>query len=106
MSSVQVSKSATSKAINFLLNTEDIDFVLSEDNKRRRLFFLNTDAGIKKLEKLIEAHKVETGLLRETQKIRDNNNPELNQYIKNLIDFNEDVLDFVLDKFYKHFKKE
>ena len=50
MDGINASKSATSKALNFLINLEEVSFIYSEKNKRKRLFHINPDGIITRLE--------------------------------------------------------
>lgn len=105
MDGINASKSATSKALNFLINLEEVSFIYSEKNKRKRLFHINPDGIKNRLENIIEAHKIETVLLKEALQNRNSGDNDMNILIQNIIAFNEDVLHFISGKVDEHFKK-
>lgn len=106
MNGIKASKGATSKSLNFLIQVGEVQFVYSEQNKRKRLFFFNTERAQNRLGKLVDMHKKETTLLKEVLPIRNADNIEMNNLIKNIIAFNEDVLHFISDKIAEHFNPE
>lgn len=106
MTNINASKSATSKALKFLIDLDEVSFMFSEKNKRKRLFYFNSKGVVKRFEKIIEAHTIETVLLKEVLENRNDDNEEMNKLIKNTIAFNEDILDFITKKVTKHFKTE
>ncbi|MEP0266349.1 hypothetical protein [Dokdonia sp.] len=106
MDGIKASKSATSKALKFLIDLEEVTFKFSEKNKRKRLFFPNYGGTKKRLEKIIIAHETETILLKKVLKRRNSDTIEMNTLIQNIIAFNEDILDFISGKVDEHFKNE
>ncbi len=106
MEGVNASKSATSKALKFLIDLNEITFIFSESNKRKRLFYPNHAYIKKRFEKIIAAHEMETVLLKKVLSTRSTDNIEMNNQIKSIIAFNEDVLHFISDKVKEHFKTE
>lgn len=106
MDGVKASKGATSKSLNFLIAIEEIQFVFSVENKRKRLFFFNIGGAQNRLDKLVAMHKKETTLLKEILPRRNADNIEMNTLIKNIIAFNEDVLHFISAKIAEHFEPE
>ena len=64
MTNINASKSATSKALKFLIDLDEVSFMFSEKNKRKRLFYFNSKGVVKRFEKIIEAHTIETVLLK------------------------------------------
>lgn len=106
MEGIKASKSATSKALKFLINLEEVTFKFSESNKRKRLFYTNYEGTKKRLENIIIAHEMETKLLKEVLSQRNSDTPEMNNLIQNIIAFNEDILGFISDKVDEHFKNE
>ncbi len=106
MDGVNASKSATSKALKFLIDLNEVTFMYSEKNKRKRLFYPDHTYIKKRFEKIIEAHKMETVLLKKVISMRNADNKEMNNVIRSIIAFNEDVLHFISEKVEKHFKTE
>lgn len=106
MDGIKASKSATSKALKFLIDLEEVTFKFSENNKRKRLFYPNYEGTKKRLEKIIIAHETETTLLKAVLQNRNTDTMEMNNLIKNIIAFNEDILDFISSKVNEHFKTE
>jgi len=106
MVGIQASKSATSKALKFLVNIEEVNFKFSEVKKRKRLFFLNNKSVKRRNEKLIKAHSLETNLLKQCLNVRKDENSEIYALIKSNVAFNEDMIQFATDKLYSHFETE
>ena len=104
MIELKVSKSAMSKALKLLLEFGEVNFKIFENNKRKRYFYLDIQGTIDKLQRLIDAYFMETQLLEETLKIRNNENKDLNEFIKISIKFNKEVLDYLEKKVKEHYK--
>jgi len=104
MKGVSASKGATSKALNFLLELGEVAFTMAEENKRKRMFYLKIGGGVRRLERIIMARKLETQLLKETQRQRSGSNHEMDGFIQEVIAFNEDILHFIEQKIGEHFR--
>lgn len=100
---LEISKSAVSKALKMLLNIGEINFVTFEDNKRKRYFYLDVQGNIDRIQSLITSYIMQTKLLEETLALREETNPELNNFIKNSIKFNREVIAFVDQKVKEHY---
>jgi len=92
MEAVKASKSATSKALKLLIEFGEVNSIIKEGSKRKRLFFLDIQGNIDRIERLIDSYKIQTELLKETLTYRNKSNEELNQFIKNTINFNTVLL--------------
>ena len=86
-----------------LLNIGEINFVTFEDNKRKRYFYLDIQGSIDRIQRLMDSYLMQTELLQETLALRGETNPELNNFIKNSIKFNREVIAFVDQKVKEHY---
>lgn len=100
---LSISKSATSKALTFLDNIEEVSYVYDKNNKRLRLFYLNVIGMVKRIHLVLEGYKEQERLFKEVLKIRSEENQQLNNYIEKNILFSQDVLGFVQEKLELHF---
>lgn len=103
MEAVSASKSATSKALKLLIEFGEVNFIIKEGSKRKRLFYLDVQGSIERIERFIDGYNMQTQLLTETLKLRNQNNEELNQFIKNTINFNTEILEFAEKKLREHY---
>ncbi|WP_298511696.1 hypothetical protein [uncultured Kordia sp.] len=101
---LNISKSATSKALSFLHNIEEVGFTYDENNKRLRLFYVNIEGLVKRISLVLEAYNEQTKLFEEVLEIRSKENELLNNYIDKSILFSQDILGFVQEKLEHHFK--
>ena len=100
---VRASKGAVSKTIKLLLELKRINYILSENQSRKRLFYLDIQGLIQFLRMVIDNYKSQNQLLKESLQIRTNENKEMNVFIKGSIQFNNDVLAFLEAKSEKYF---
>ena len=91
---INASKSAVSKALKFLMDSGEVNFVTLKENKRKRHFYLDTKGYFKRFQYISDAYYMQTQLLKETIKLRNNENMEMNEFINKLIILNNDVLDY------------
>jgi len=83
--------------------------VYDDNNSRFRLFYLDVKGSVERFSSAIDAYMVQTTLLKEVLKKRNNENKELNHFIEKSILLHEDLLDIVkqkLELYYKEFLKE
>ncbi len=102
---IGVSKSATSKALTFLYTLNEVSYIYDENNSRLRLFYLDIKGSVERFNSIIEAYKIQTTLLKEVLRTRNNENKELNHFIEKSILLHEDVLDIVKQKSELHYKE-
>lgn len=100
---VGVSKGAVSKALKILISRDEIGFRLKKNNKRKRYFFLNISGWIGKAEKLIDDYLLQNRVLEEILSTRIDDNGDLNDFIKNSINFNRDMIEHIKKTKEKHF---
>ncbi len=98
------SKGAISKALKILIDSGEVNFDYDVNNKRLRLFYLDTDGVIRHINNIVEAYKMQTELFKETLKIRSDENEEMNKFIKKTIVFNSEVLELMQEQLKKHYK--
>lgn len=103
--SLNISKSATSKALSFLIKLKEVSFIYDENNKRLRLFYLDVDGSIERFNSIMKAYNLQTILFKEALQARNEENEELNHFIEKTILFHEDVIGFVMDKMKLHYKE-
>lgn len=103
ISNLQVTKSAVSKALKFLLNTGEINFIYDANNKRRRLFYLDYKGVIDKFHRIVNAYTIHVQLLEGTLKLRDDDTSELNTFIKKEIALLNETVQFFDAKLKTHF---
>lgn len=102
---ISASKSATSKALNLLMDMGDVGFTTFKEHKRKRYFFLDIEGGIAHLQKLIKAYTLQNEVLEETLEHRDDSNPEMNRYIEKTIIFSQEVIEFIEEKIHEHYNE-
>ena len=100
---LEISKSATSKALSFLNQIEEVSYVYDKNNKRLRLFYLNVEGMVKRISLVLDAYKQQAILLKEVLELRSEENSALNNYIEKNILFSQDILGFVQNKLEFHF---
>lgn len=101
---IKASKGATSKVIKLLLDLNRINFIYSDENKKKRLFYLDIKGVFSFIELVIENYENQNQLLKESLKLRTNENEEMNNFITASINFNTEVLDELKTKSNKYFK--
>ncbi|WP_298420465.1 hypothetical protein [uncultured Kordia sp.] len=101
---LNISKSATSKALSFLNQINEVAYTYDEHNKRLRLFYLNIEGLVKRISTVLEAYKLQSKLFEQVLNLRNDDNSTLNNYIEKSILFSEDVLGFVQQKLEFHFE--
>ncbi|MGH1383448.1 hypothetical protein [Kordia sp.] len=102
---ISVSKSATSKALTFLYTLNEVSYIYDENNSRLRLFYLDIKGSIDRFNSILNAYTVQTTLLKEIQKTRNNENEELNGFIEKSIAFNEEATVYMKQKLEFHYKE-
>ncbi len=75
--------------MKFLIEINEIDFIIKDDNKRKRYFYISKKGAVKSLQDWLKSL-----LLRQ----------EINQLIQQMIAFTKDIYPFVEDKIKEHFK--
>ncbi|MFD1292376.1 GbsR/MarR family transcriptional regulator [Lutibacter holmesii] len=102
---IGASKGATSKALKLLLGLNRINFKYSDENKKKRLFFLDIKGVYLFMKIVMKNYSDQNQLLKESLDLRNNENEELNGFINESIKFNEEVLDFLNKKSIQYFKE-
>ena len=102
MKKVGATKGAISKSLNFLLEQGEVDYVFDEKNKRLRLFYLDTEGFVNKIFRFLKSRQLLNELLKEIINLRNNENEDLNQFIKSLISFHGEISVFVEGKMKTH----
>lgn len=98
------SKGAISKTIKLLLGLKRINYVLSKDQGRKRLFYLDNKRLLHFLNLIMDNYNNQNQLLKECLQIRTNENEEMNNFIKGSIHFNNEVIAFLRKKSEQYFK--
>ncbi|WP_109436606.1 MULTISPECIES: hypothetical protein [Aquimarina] len=105
MKGVGASKSATSKALKLLIGFGEVNYKMLKGNKRKRHFYLDIKGNIDRIQRYIDGFKMQTHLLKETLKLRNEEEKEVNQFIEELIEFHSKMLQFVDKNSKNRFKK-
>ncbi|NER12886.1 hypothetical protein GWK08_05505 [Leptobacterium flavescens] len=103
MEQINASKSATSKALKILLDTGEVNFMIKEKSKRRRLFYMDIEGCKQRIYSSVSAYGTYYALLKDTLNKRSGNNEELNSYMKSEIKFWEETLEFIKDRITSNF---
>ncbi len=103
MDTLNISKGATSKAIKFLIEINEIDFIIKENNKRRRYFYISTKGSVKSLESWLQSLLLRRELLEQILELRTEKNENVNHFIQQMIAFTKDIYPFVEGKIKEHF---
>ncbi len=103
MDTLNISKGATSKAIKFLMEINEIDFIIKKENKRRRYFYISEKGSVKSLESWAQSLLIRKNILEQILQLRTDENPEVNHFIQQMIAFTKDIYPFVEDKIKEHF---
>ena len=101
---VGATKGAVSKNIKLLFELNWIEYVLKNNGSRKRHCFLDIHGVKYFLRLVIENYKEQDKLLKECANMRNNDNEELNNFIQDSIQFNEEVLAFLDLKSEQYFK--
>ncbi len=104
MDELNISKGATSTALKFLIEINEVDFIKKEDNKRKRYFYISKEGAVKSLEDWLKSLLLRQEILEEILKLRTDKNEEVNQLIQQMITFTKDIYPFVEGKIKEHFK--
>ncbi len=99
------SKGAISKTIQLLLEHNRINYITEENNSRKRLFYLDINGLIKFLRMIIKNYQDQNILIKECLELRDQTPSEMNDFIKNSILFNTEMLTFLNEKANQYFNK-
>lgn len=99
------SKGAVSKTIKLLIQMHRIDFIISEEKARKRLFYLDIEGLKYFIRMIINNYRDQDQLLKECLQTRTNENEEMNNFIKDSLNFNKDVLTFLNIKNEQYFNK-
>ncbi len=86
------------------LEINEIDFIIKDDNKRKRYFYISKKGAVKSLQDWLKSLLLRQEILEEILKLRTDKNEEVNQLIQQMIAFTKDIYPFVEDKIKEHFK--
>ncbi len=103
MNALNISKGATSKALNFLIEINEIAFIIKKDNKRKRYFHISAKGTVKSLEDWLQSLLLRREILEEILQLRTDKNEEVNSLIQQMIAFIRDIYPFVEGKIKEHF---
>ena len=92
------SKGTVSKVLKYLIQTNRVQFLVDEDDKRKRFYYLDIARLIEYLKGVILNYQQQNTLLVEVKKLRGVKNLEMNTFIDNSIDFNSEMLEFLKEK--------
>ena len=101
---VDASKGAVSKNLKLLIKLRRITHVACKESVRKRLFFLDINGVKYYIRFVIENYKAQDQLLKESLELRSKENNELNDFIKNSLEYNKEVLTFLELKRKQYFK--
>jgi len=100
---LDVSKGALSKMLNLLIDINRITYIKDSENSRKRLFCIDV-AGINKhLQSIVENFEWQNNLLINAKKLRENSDPEIDEFIDNSLEFSRAMLKQLKMLTEKHF---
>ncbi len=99
MERLEISKGATSKTLNSLMEIGEVAYITKEGNSRRRYFYLSIAGSLKSMDVWIESLKLRKGLMERLMHLRGETNPQLNQFIKEEVRMLEDFIPYLREKF-------
>jgi DNA-binding MarR family transcriptional regulator len=85
---------------------DEINDITSIADSNHKLYYLNVKGNIKNLQITIQTNKQLIALLEKIVDARDSSNQDLNQFIKQSISFNSEVLDFMEKASVEYFTKK
>lgn len=104
---VDVSKGSVSKTLKYLIQLNRVKSVSSENDKRKRYYYLDIPGLIQFLKFIITNYEEQNSLLKEVVKVRKdehrNENEEMNLFIDKSIKFNNEMLEFLKLKSKEYF---
>lgn len=89
MEALQLSKSAVSKSLKYLIEIGDIRFIVKDGNKRKRYFYVSEEGFINSMNLLVKVLENQHKILQEIISLRNDENQELNSLIKRKISYLE-----------------
>jgi DNA-binding MarR family transcriptional regulator len=92
--------------LNQLEERDEINDITSIEDSNHKLYYLNVKGSIKNLQITIQTNKQLIALLEKIVDARDSSNQDLNQFIKQSISFNSEVLDFMEKASVEYFTKK
>jgi DNA-binding MarR family transcriptional regulator len=85
---------------------DEINHITSIEDSNHKRYYLNVKGSIKNLQITIQTNKQLIALLEKIVDARDSSNQDLNQFIKQSISFNSEVLDFMEKASVEYFTKK
>ncbi|WP_415374677.1 hypothetical protein [Patiriisocius sp. Uisw_017] len=85
---------------------DEINDITSIEDSNHKRYYLNVKGSIKNLQITIQTNKQLIALLEKIVDARDSSNQDLNQFIKQSISFNSEVLDFMEKASVEYFTKK
>jgi DNA-binding MarR family transcriptional regulator len=85
---------------------DEINDITSIEDSNHKRYYLNVKGSIKNLQITIQTNKQLIALLEKIVDARDRSNQDLNQFIKQSISFNSEVLDFMEKASVEYFTKK
>lgn len=101
---LKLSKSTASRALNLLLDTEKVKYIIKDNNKRKRHFYISIDGSLSFIHKYQNILEAQQKLLEKLLSVRDESNPKFNQFIQHEIAYLEKIIP-ILEKQKKYFKQ-
>ncbi len=95
---LKISKSTASRTLKFLLNLGKIDYIIKEDNKRKRYFYMSTDGSTDLINTWLDALEKQQHFFEKILLLRDDTNEELNQLIQHQVSIFKEVIPLFRDK--------
>ncbi|GAA4272446.1 hypothetical protein U6A24_10135 [Aquimarina gracilis] len=105
MEGVSASKSATSKALKFLIEKGEVNYNVFKGSKRKRHFHLDIQGGIDRIKRLIDGYKMQNQLWKETLALRNQDNIQLNNFLIDNINFSDEHIQYIDKTIKKYFDK-
>ncbi len=104
MEQLNLSKSSTSKFLNFLLEIGDISFI-TKDEKRKRYFYISPEGFVKSQYMWVQSLSELKKIMKKILSFRNDENPYLNTLIEKEIAYLTDIIPFLTKKNDEHFLK-
>lgn len=101
---LNISKSALSKNLSLLIDVKRVTYKKDPDNPRRRLFCIDISGTKAHIYDIVKNFEYQNYLLTEAKKLRENSNPEMDEFIENSLAFSKEIISELKKSIPKYFK--
>lgn len=104
MDLLNISKSATSKVLKFLLQIDEVGCITKGQNKRKRYFYICINGSTRQIEGFLKLLSFHMQLYEEILPLRNDENQELNRFIAQQLAYMKAVVPQMKNKYKECFK--